>query len=65
MKGILRECGAFLLGRIGTLVMEEIVLWLGIDLLEMSSMPVKVFAQVLVVAGNYVISKWMVFTSRA
>ena len=64
-KGILREWGAFFLGRIGTLVMEEIVLWLGIDLLEMSSMPIKVFAQVLVVAGNYVISKWMVFTSRA
>lgn len=26
-KGVLRECGAFILGRIGTLVMEELVLW--------------------------------------
>ena len=63
-KGILRECGTFILGRVGTLVMEEAVLWLGIDLLGMNSMLVKVFAQVLVVLGNYFISKWFVFASK-
>lgn len=63
-QGILRECGAFILGRVGTLVMEEAVLWLGIDLLGMNSMVVKVFAQVLVVVGNYFISKLLVFKSK-
>lgn len=64
-KGILMECGTFFLGRIGTLVMEELVLWGGIEQMRFNSMGVKVFAQVLVVAGNYIISKWMMFTNRA
>lgn len=60
-SGILREALAFVGGRVGTLLLEEAVLWLGIDLLGRNGMTVKVFAQVLVVVGNYVISKWFVF----
>lgn len=63
-RDILCECGAFFFGRVGTLVLEEAVLWMGIDLLGMNSMAVKVLAQVLVVAGNYFISKWLVFASK-
>lgn len=40
--------------------MEELVLWAGIDLLGLNSMAVKVFARVLVVLDNYLISKWFV-----
>lgn len=65
ISGTLRECGRFILGRISTLIMEEIVLWAGIDLMGINSMLVKVAAQVLVVAGNYIISKRMVFTNKA
>ena len=60
-KGILREAVSFIGGRLGTLAMEELVLFIGIDLLGMNSMLVKVVAQVLVVIGNYLISKFIVF----
>lgn len=60
-KGILREALTFAGGRLGTLAMEELVLFVGINLLSINSLAVKVFAQFLVVVGNYVISKWFVF----
>ena len=63
-RGIFREVCYFFAGRIGTLLLEEAVLWVGIDLLGIGSMLVKVFAQVLVIVGNYYISKWFIFTSK-
>ena len=62
--GIARECGTFFAGRLATLVLEELVLWAGIDGLGMPGMPVKIVAQVLVIVGNYVISKWLVFRKK-
>ena len=59
--GIVRECAAFCAGRLGTLALEELVLWAGIALLGLADMAVKVFAQALVIVGNYAISKWLVF----
>ncbi len=59
--GVIKEMSAFFLGRVGTLLMEEIVLWIGISLLKIHPLPVKIAGQVLVVIGNYVISKWFVF----
>ena len=61
LAGIARECGSFMLGRLGTLGLEEAVLWLGIDVLGLNSMAVKLAAQVLVIVGNYLISKFIVF----
>jgi len=60
-KNIWSEVLKFVTGRIGTLIMEEIILWLGIEVLGIGSMIVKVAGQVAVVIGNYVISKYMVF----
>ena len=62
--GIVKEMSSFFLGRVGTLLMEEIVLWAGISLLKIHPLPVKIAAQVLVVIGNYVISKWFVFRNE-
>lgn len=62
--GVIRECAAFFAGRLGTLGLEELVLWIGIDKLGIDSMVVKVFAQVLVIVGNYVISKLFVFRKK-
>jgi len=61
IKGILREAASFAAGRLATLGLEELILWLGIDVLGIRDLPVKIAAQVLVIAGNYVISKWLVF----
>ena len=60
-RGIAREAAAFVLGRVATLVLEEAVLWLGISVLGINDIAVKVVAQVLVIVGNYIISKRFVF----
>ena len=58
---VIRECASFYIGRLSTLLLEEFVLWIGIDLLQIDSMSVKIFAQILVIISNYVISKVFVF----
>ena len=55
------EAGKFVTGRIGTLVMEELILYIGINLLGINSMMVKIAGQAAVVIGNYIISKRLVF----
>ena len=58
---IAAEFLAFCGGRLATLGMEELVLWLGISVLHGNIMLVKTIAQVLVIVGNYAVSKWFVF----
>ena len=60
-KAILRELGVFAGGRVATLVMQELVFLALHDMLHISEYIVKAIAAVLVVIGNYVISKWIVF----
>ena len=57
----LTQMGSFFGGRIATLLMEEGVLLVGIRLLGGNEMAVKIIAQVLVLVGNYLISKFFVF----
>lgn len=63
MKGIIQEMVSFFGGRVATLLMEEVILYVGINLLSMNSIGVKVAAQILVLVGNYLISKLFVFKS--
>ena len=63
-RGIAREAISFAAGRLATLAMEEAVLWFGISILGCNDIAVKVVAQVLVIVGNYFISKWLVFKER-
>lgn len=57
----MKQMIAFFGGRVVTLVMEEIILLVFITILDFASMPVKVVAQVVVIASNYIISKFFVF----
>ena len=59
--GIFREALSFAGGRLATLALEELLLWLGITVLGLPDLGVKVAAQVLVILGNYIISKLLVF----
>ena len=59
--GIMREAASFAAGRLITLGLEEAILWLGITVLGVADLPVKIVAQVLVIVGNYLISKFFVF----
>ena len=63
-KGILREAASFTAGRLATLGLEELILWLGITVLGVGDLAVKIAAQVLTIVGNYVISKFLVFKKK-
>lgn len=56
-SNLIKEITGFVGGRIATLVIEELILFIFITGLGMSSILVKIVAQVIVIALNYVISK--------
>lgn len=53
----MKQMGAFIGGRVFTLVIEEFILAVFITWLEWNTMGVKFAAQVIVIVLNYVISK--------
>lgn len=59
-----KEAVAFLLGRLATLGLEELMIWLGIDVLGFATLPVKIVTQIAVIIGNYLISKLIVFRRK-
>ena len=58
------QMAGFFGGRVATLLMEEAVLLVGIKWLGGNDMAVKIIAQVLVLVGNYIISKCLVFRKK-
>lgn len=60
-KGFLKEITSFFGGRIFTLLVEEVILLIFINLLCFDSTIVKLVAQIIVIVLNYVISKLFVF----
>lgn len=56
-SNLIKEVIGFVGGRIATLVFEELILFIFITELEMNSILVKIVAQVIVIALNYMISK--------
>lgn len=60
-KPIIREILSFSAGRLLTLIIEELMLFVGVTLLAFDSILVKLVAQVVVIILNYVISKFVVF----
>lgn len=61
---ILKEILSFFGGRVVTLIMEEIILYVGIEILSVNSIAVKVIGQIVVIVSNYFISKIVVFRNR-
>ena len=61
ISGFLKQMVSFYSGRVVTLIIEEIILFIFITYLQYNSMVVKIIAQVVVVILNYVISKLWVF----
>lgn len=64
-KGVIREILTFFAGRLATLGVEEVILYIGINVLGGNSMLVKVIGQIVVIVSNYFISKIIVFRSKA
>lgn len=64
IAGFLRQMLSFFTGRLVTLGIEEIILFVFITKLAYPSIGVKVAAQVVVIVLNYIISKLLVFRNR-
>ena len=59
--GVLREAGAFYLARVGTLLMDMGIMFVGVTLMGYSDKVMKLIVQVVVTIANYVFSKLFVF----
>lgn len=57
----LKEATKFVGSRISTLLLDMLVMWLGVIILAFNDKIMKIISQVLVIVGNYVISKFFVF----
>lgn len=58
------EMARFFVGRGFTLIAEQLILWMGIQLLGMYALTVKLIAQIVVITLNYIISKFIVFRKK-
>ena len=67
--------GQFVSCRIATMVMDQVIIWLGVSLLgphvafaaangKLWAMGVKLFSQVIVIVSNYVFSKLFIFKKK-
>ena len=59
-----RQLISFYGGRVLTLVLEEAIILIFVTILGMTGMVIKLVAQVIVIVGNYVISKLIVFKRK-
>ena len=62
--GVWKEMSTFYTGRLLTLGLEELLLLVFVTSLAWNAAVVKVAAQVLVLVGNYIISKWLIFRKK-
>lgn len=58
---VIREAAAFFSGRIGTGVLDTVVMFITVDLLGWNDMVMKIISNIIVVILNYIISKFFVF----
>jgi putative flippase GtrA len=63
-KEFLKQAGSFTAGRLFTLVVEDILIFIFITTLGFPKMPVKLGATFVVIVLNYVISKLIVFKKK-
>lgn len=68
-KAFGREFVSFVLARLFTLLLEDVIIWVGCDKLgfnsEIASLIVKLIAQFVVIVSNYILSKLIVFRHKA
>lgn len=63
-KGFWAQLAGFFSGRLLTLGVEELMLFVFIDRLHWNSLLVKLIAQIVVIVLNYIISKFFVFKKK-
>ena len=61
---VLREFKDFVMARVLTLVMENVILFLMIDMLAINNMIAKLVGQFVVIVSNYILSKLWIFKKK-
>ena len=60
-KNKIKEATKFTCSRLATLFLDMFVMWLGVTIMKVNDKIIKIISQVLVIVGNYLISKLFVF----
>lgn len=63
-KEFLKQLFNFICGRLFTLAVEEIILAIFIIVFSFDRTMIKLFAQIIVIVLNYIISKWIIFNKK-
>ena len=64
ITSILKEFASFVSARLATLVLEIVILWLFVDVLNINDMFAKLVGQFVVIVTNYFLSKLWIFKKR-
>ena len=57
----IKEATKFVSSRVTTLLLDMFIMWLGVTILHFNDKLIKIISQVLVIVGNYILSKLFVF----
>ena len=60
-KNKIKEIIKFICSRFATLFLDMFVMWIGVSVIGVNDKKVKIISQILVIIGNYLISKVVVF----
>ncbi|MBO5435131.1 GtrA family protein [bacterium] len=60
-KSIIKQLATFYAGRLLTLAIEEIILFIFVTTLHINDIIIKIIAQIIVIITNYIISKKLIF----
>lgn len=61
---IFKECINFFLGRLGTGILDTVIMFVSVDLLAFKDVVMKVLSNIIVIVLNYLISKLLVFRMK-
>lgn len=60
-RNLIKEASAFYLSRLGTLLLDMLIMFVSVSVMGMNDKIAKLIVQVIVVIANYVLSKFFVF----
>lgn len=60
-----KEFVSFVVARVATLILDMIIMFLGVTILHQNDKIIKLISQVVVIIGNYILSKLFVFRKKA
>lgn len=63
-KNMIKEASKFALSRVGTLLMDMLIMFVGVNLLHINDKIMKLIVQVVVTILNYILGKFLVFTKK-